>query len=278
MKWTAIATATLACFSLTSAIAATPLKSALDGNAPPYAMPKMDGSIEGLTVDMTKAIAKQLGRDISIDAMSFSTLIPALQTGTYDMLSVPFAATQERSEAFLLTEGIWSTSLVFLKKSNAPQITDYSQLKGKSIATNKGNSYDKWARANADKYGWKVESYGSLNDAAQAVQVGRADAALVGTATGLTIQKRNPMLQVSDLTVETGNYYSYPVPKNNPELRKELDTAIECLKVNGTAAKLYKKWLGVEPEKGSLEVTPQPGYGPVGFANYDSTSHEFKCD
>ncbi len=277
IKWTSIFTATLASLSLSTAFAAPPLKSALDAKAPPYAMPTMDGSVEGLTVDMTKAISEQLGRKISIDAMSFSTLIPALQAGTYDMLSVPLTVTQERSQAFLLTEGLWSADLVFLIGKNTPQVSDYAQLKGKVIATNKGNAYDQWARANAKKYGWRVESYGSLNDAAQAVQVHRADAALVDTATGLTIQKRNPALQVTQLTVKTGKYYSYPVPKSNPQLRKQLDIAIECVKHNGTAAKLYKKWLGVEPQPGSLEVTPQPGYGPVGYANYDNSQHALDC-
>ncbi len=71
MKWTTVFTTTLTCISL-SAAAAAPLKSALDGKAPPYAMPTMDGSVEGLTVDMTHAIAEKLGREITIDAMSFS--------------------------------------------------------------------------------------------------------------------------------------------------------------------------------------------------------------
>lgn len=277
MNWNTLIATSLVCATVALPANATTLKSALDSKAPPYAMPKFDGSVEGLTVDMTAAIADVIGQEITVDAMSFSALIPALQAGTYDMLSVPFTATQPRSESFLLTEGIWSADLIFLVSSRADQVSDYDQLKGKVIATNKGNSYDKWARENADKYGWKVESYGSLSDAAQAVQVGRADAALVDVATGLTIQKKNPVLKVTELKVETGNYYSYAVPLSNPELRRTLDTAIECIKANGTAAELYKKWLGVEPAAGSLEVTPQPGYGAVGFSNYENVEHELAC-
>lgn len=269
--------ALLALLAGTPALAEAPLKSALDGNAPPYAMPKLDGSVEGLTVDMTKEIAKRLGRDITIDAMAFSALLPALQAGTYQMLSVPFTATQERSEAFLLTEGIWSADLLFLVPAGVPQVTDYAQLKGKTVVTNKGNAYEKWARDMIPTYGWTVESYASLSDAAQAVQAGRADAALVDVATGATIVKRQPALKMSELRVRTGRYYSYPVPKGSDDLRKQLDMAIECIKSDGTAAKLYTKWLGVAPEAGSLEVTPQPGIGPVGLANYDATPHPLTC-
>lgn len=260
------------------AFAQEPLKSALDGNAPPFAQPKMDGSIEGLTVDMTKEISKRLGREITIDAMAFSALIPALQAGTYDMLSVPMTVTKERSDIFLLTEGIWSADLAFVTKKDAPALTSYDQLKGKVIAANKGNADEKWAREKAGEIGWTIESYASLSDAAQAVQAGRADAAIMNVPTALTFAKRNPALKAADLKEATGRYFAYTIPKSSPELRKQVETVIECIKSDGTAASLYEKWLGVTPEAGSLEVTPQAGFGPVGLGNYDATPHELSCN
>lgn len=259
------------------AFAEGPLKSALDGNAPPFAQPKMDGSIEGLTVDFTAEISKRLGREITIDAMAFSALLPALQAGTYDMLSVPLTVTQERSEAFLLTEGLWGGDLAFVTKAGAEALTSYDQLKGKVIAANKGNADEKWAREKAGEIGWTIESYGSLSDAAQAVQAGRADAAIMNVPTALTLAKKNPALQVAPLTEPTGRYFSYAIPKSSPELRAQLEAVIECIKADGTAGELYNKWLGVTPAAGALEVTPQPGTGPVGFGNYDATPHEPSC-
>jgi polar amino acid transport system substrate-binding protein len=269
--------AALALMLATPTLAQEPLKSALDGNAPPYAMPRMDGTIEGWSVDMTAEIAKRIGRPIDLKAMSFSALVPALQAGTFDMLSVPFGVTQERSQAFLLTEGIWSSPSVFLQTAASTPITNLMELKGKRIATNAGNYDDKWARENIEKYGWTVESYGSLNDAAQAVQANRADVALVGLATGATIRKRNPALGLSELRLDRGTYLTYAIPLKSPELRMTLENAIECIKSDGTAAALYKKWLGEEPPADALETTPQPGYGPVGFANYEPAPHELSC-
>ena len=259
------------------AAAPTPLHSGFDDNAPPYAMPKMDGTDEGMTIDMSNEIAKRLGRPITLAPMGFAALIPALQAGTFDMLSVPLMATTERSQAFLLTEGIWNADLSFLQPSGAAPITDYAQLKGKTIATNKGTAYEQWARAKTPQYGWTVESYGTLSDAAQAVQAGRAAAALLGTTTALFMAKHNPAVKVSDLQVKTGQYYAYAIPKRDPALRAQIDAAIECIKADGTAAKIYQKWVGVMPLAGSIEVTPQPGIGPVGFANYDPTPHQMTC-
>ncbi|MFN3276238.1 MAG: transporter substrate-binding domain-containing protein [Paracoccus sp. (in: a-proteobacteria)] len=261
-----------------SASAETPLKSALDGNAPPFAMPRMDGSVEGLSVDLTAEIATRLGRDISLEAMAFAALIPALQAGTFDFLSVPFSVTEERSQAFLLTEGIWSADRAFLIPADGAQLASFEDLRGKTIATNKGNVDDLWAREQADEYGWTVEAYGSLNDAAQAVQSGRADASVVNVITALSIAGRNPAVRVSDLRDVTGAFFTYAIPLGSEDLRQEIEGAIECIKADGTAAELYEKWLGEAPAEGSLNVTPQPGWGPEGYGNFDPTEHPLDCD
>lgn len=270
-------TAAAVLVSAASASAEGALKSALDGNAPPFAMPRMDGTIEGMTVDMTNEIAKRLDREVTLDAMAFSALIPALQAGTYDFLSVPFAISEERSQSFLLTEGIWASNISFLLPEGAEQVSDFAQLKGKTIASNQGNVDDKWARERIDEYGWKVEAYGSLNDAAQAVQAGRADAAIVNEITALSIAKNNPALKVSDLRHNTGRYFSYAIPLGSEELRGQIERQIECIKADGTAAEIYTRWLGSAPDAASLTVNPQAGIGPEGYANYDATPHEMNC-
>jgi polar amino acid transport system substrate-binding protein len=257
--------------------AETALKSAVDGNAPPFAMPTLAGETEGLTIDMTREIARRLGREISIEAMPFSGLIPALQAGTFDFLSVPMTATEERSQSMLLSEGIWAADYGFLLAKGGAQFSDLSQLQGKTLAVNKGTVYDQWARDHATEYGWTVESYGSINDSAQAVQARRADATLLGQSSALMIARKNPALMAADLVVSSGKYYAYTFPIGSEPLRVEVEKAIECIKADGTAAKLYQEWLGITPAEGALEVTPQPGIGAVGLGNYDPAPHEISC-
>ncbi|MBE3638777.1 transporter substrate-binding domain-containing protein [Mangrovicoccus algicola] len=269
--------AALASTAALPGFAADALRSALDGNAPPFAQPRMDGSVEGMTVDMTNEIAKRIGREISIEAMSFSALIPALQAGTFDMLSVPFTVSQERSDAFLLTEGIWAIDMAYLMRDDAADLATTADLDGKVMATNKGNVDDQWARENAGELGFTVESYGSLSDAAQAVKAGRADAALVNSVTGLSIAQKMGGLKLATMREDRGIYLTYPFPKGSEALRNEVEAAIECIKADGTAAAIYEKWLGTAPAEGSLDVTPQPGFGPEGFGNYDATEHAPSC-
>ncbi len=255
----------------------TTLRSALDGNAPPFASPTLDGGVEGLAVDTVHTIADRLGRKLDLTPTQFSDLIPSLQAGTYDLLSAPMTASKERADQMLFTEGLWNTDYQFILPASGPDVKDLSDLKGKTIAVNKGTVYDSWARSQIDAVGWTVESYASTNDAVQAVLSGRAAAALQGDAQALWIPKQNPAVKSSTYRYVTGLVFAYAVSKDNPDLRKQVEDIIECMKTDGTAATLFKKWMGVDPVQGTATLTVFPGYGIPGLPGYDPTPHTPTC-
>lgn len=251
-------------------------KVALDGTFAPHAMPKLDGGTEGFNVDLANAIGEQLGCEMDITAAQFSGLLPALNAGTYDFIVAPTTATEERAANLLLSEGYLNTDYQFVIKAGAPEITDLSDLSGKTVAVNKGSAYDKWARDLAGEVGWTVESYGTNTDAVQAVLAGRADANVAGNTVSAWAVKQNSELQLSYLH-STGNVFSMPFRKDDAELRRKVEGAIECLKLNGTITELSEKWFGVTPAEGSAAVTVYEGYGIPGMEGHEDTAHEPAC-
>ncbi|WP_052364838.1 transporter substrate-binding domain-containing protein [Halotalea alkalilenta] len=250
---------------------------ALDGTFAPHAMPTMSGGVEGFNVDLINVIGERLGAEIEITAAQFSGLIPGLQAGTYDFLAAPTTITPELSENLLFTEGYLDTDYQFVVKKGAAAITRLEDLEGRTIAVNKGSSYDAWAREHAGEYGWKVESYGSNSDAVQAVTSNRAFANLAGNTVAAYAVKRNPMVELS-LLVPTGRVWAFPFRKGDEELRARIERVVECLKIDGTIAELAQKWFDAEPAPGSAAVTPQPGYGQPGYAGFVEDDHSFSCD
>ena len=220
-----------------------PLKTGVDGTFAPHAMPNLSGGIQGFNVDLANEIAKRLKRKIEIEATQFSGLIPGLQAGTYDFLAAPVTVTKERAENLLFSEGYLNTDFQFVVRKDAPEITKLEGFKGKVIAVNKGAAYDSWARELADKIGWRVESFGTNTDAVQAVISGRAYAAVAGNTAVAWAAKNNPAIKLSYL-YSTGLVWATPVRKDRLDLRRSLDVAIECIKRDGTLAKLHEKWFG----------------------------------
>jgi polar amino acid transport system substrate-binding protein len=252
-------------------------RTAIDGTFAPHAMPNLSGGYEGFNIDLANELGKRLKHKITIDFTQYSGILPALQAGTYDFVIAPTTVTKERAENLLFTEGYLNTDFQFLIKKGAPKIDKLEDLKGKTISVNKGSAYDSWARELEAKIGWKVESYGTQTDAVQAVLVGRADANVAGNTVIAWAAKNNPQVELSYLYA-TGLVWAMPLRKDSAELRKQLENAIECMKLDGTVAKLHEKWFGVKPAAGSAAVTVYPGYGVPGMPGYDATEHTPACN
>ena len=254
-----------------------PLHTGIDGTFAPHAFPSLSGGYEGFNIDLGNDIARRLHRKIIIDAAQFSGLIPALQAGTYDFLIAPTTVTKERADNMLFTEGYLNTDFQFLIKKGSPKVTRLEDLKGKTVSVNKGSVYDSWARELEGKIGWKVESFGTQTDAVQAVLAGRADANVAGNTVIAWAAKNNPQVELSYL-YSTGLVWAAPLRKDSTEMRKTIENAIECIKLDGTMAKLHEKWFGLAPAPGSAAVTVFPGYGVPDMPGYDPTPHTPACN
>jgi polar amino acid transport system substrate-binding protein len=258
-------------------VCAQEYRTAVDGTFAPHAMPSLSGGYEGFNIDLANEIGKRLKHKVTIDATQYSGILPALQAGTYDFVAAPTTVTKERADNLLFTEGYLNTDFQFLIKKGAPKIDKLEDLKGKTISVNKGSAYDSWARELEPKIGWKVESYGTQTDAVQAVLTGRVDANVAGNTVIAWAVKNNPQLELS-YPYSTGLVWAMPLRKDSGELRKQIENAIECMKLDGTIAKMHEKWFGVKPAPGSAAVIVYPGYGVPGMPGYDPTEHTPACN
>ena len=254
-----------------------PLRTGIDATFAPHAFPNLSGGgYQGFNIDLADEMSKRLNRKIVIDFTQYSVLIPAMQAGTYDFLIAPTTVTKERAENMLFTEGYLNTDFQFLIKKGSAKIAKLEDLAGKTVAVNKGSAYDSWARGLEGKIGWKVESFGTQTDAVQAVLAGRADATVAGNTSVAWAAKNNPQLELSYLH-STGLVFAAPLRKDSAELRKTIEVTIECLKIDGTIAKLHEKWFGYGPAPGSAAVTVFPGYGVPDMPGCDPTPHTPSC-
>ena len=215
-----------------------PLKTGVDATFAPHAMPKLAGGIEGFNVDLAMEIAKRLHRGIEIDATQFSGLLPGLQAGSYDFIAAPTTVTKERAENMLFTAGYLWTAFQFGIKKGTPSIKGWEDLKGKAVAVNKGTPYETLSKQKGQEIGFDVQAYDTQPDATQAVLSGRAYATLGGNTVIVYTAQQNPQF-IADLELkETRAHWAAPVPKDNPKLRAQLQDAIDCMKKDGTIARL----------------------------------------
>lgn len=279
MKSSCLAVLFAALFNVAGGVSAqdAPLKTGVDGTFAPHAMPNLKGGVEGYNIDLATELARRLGRKIQIDATQFSGLVPGLQAGSYDFIAAPVTVTKERADSLLFTEGYINTDFQFVMKKETPDIKMLEELKGKTIAVNKGSTYDIWARDLIGKIGWSVDSFGTTTDAVQAIVSGRAHALIAGNTAAAWAVKNNPAIKLS-YRHSTGLVFAIPVRKDNTALRDKLDAAIECMKKDGYLGRLHEKWFGIKAAADSASVVISPGYGVPGMPGYDPKPHDVVCN
>ena len=254
-----------------------PLRTGVDGTFAPHAMPKLGGGTEGFQIDLFTEVAKRMGRDITFDSVSFSTLIPGLLAGRYDFIAAPTTVTKERAEQMIFTAGyLWTAYQFGIRKGSAP-IKDWSDLKGKVVSVNKGTPYETLSKKMGEQHGFTVQAYDTQPDATQAVLSGRAYATLGGNTTIVYAASKNPNF-IADLELkDTRAHWAAPFRKDSVALRNQMQDVINCMKKDGTIAKLSERWFGKAPPADGLERVITPGYGVPGMPGYDPTPHNLKC-
>jgi polar amino acid transport system substrate-binding protein len=277
MLRTILAAAGLAALMTGQALAQAPIKTAVDGTFAPHAFPNLaGGGIQGFNVDLANEIGKRLGRPIEITSTQFSGIIPALNAGTYDFVMAPVTATPERATSMLFTEGYLDTDFRLVTRRGDAPITDLASMRGKVVSVNRGSAYESWAKSMEASVGWRVEAFGTQTDAVQAVIAGRAVANVTAETVAAFAVKNNPQIKL-DYLHKTGLVWAVPTRNGDTATRDMVENAIECIKKDGTMAKIFEKWFGIAPRPDSAAATIFPGSGVPGLPGYDATAREPRC-
>jgi polar amino acid transport system substrate-binding protein len=254
-----------------------PLRCGLDGTYAPHSFPSLQGGVQGFQVDLFAEIAKKMNRQIAIDSASFSGLVPALNAGRYDFLCAPTTVTPERAANLLFTEGYLWTELQFGIRRGTPPIRSEEDLRGKTISVNKGTPYEQWVTRNAERLNLTLLAFDTQPDAVQAVIQGRAYANLAGNTVIKYSASRTPQYVADFVLPGTRLHWAMPFRQDSAAARNQMEGVIECLKQDGTIARLSQKWFGAEPKPDDAERVVFPGFGPPGLPGYDATPNTAAC-
>ena len=273
-SFAALAAAILLCASPALA-QQLPLRTGVDGTFAPHAFPKLGGGIQGFQIDLFTEVAKRMKREITIDSVSFSTLIPGMQSGRYDFVAAPTTVTKERAEQMLFTAGyLWtassSASRRALRRSRAGRTS-----RARRSAVNKGTPYETLSktrrpRRSASRCRPTTPSPTPRRRCCRAAPM-RPSAAIRSIV--YTARRTRSSSPTSSSRTRASIGRRRPA-RTMRQLRNQLQDAIDCMKKDGTIAELSEKWFGDKPEADDLGVVITPGYGVPGMPGYDPTPHE----
>lgn len=198
----------------------------------------------GFDIDLIKAVAEEMGREVEIVNTAWDGIIPGLMNGNYDVLISAMTITDERKEQINFSDPYFEAGQAILVRADNEDIKSEDDLVGKVVAVQIGTTGD---FAVSEMEGVKVKRFNTNPEAVQELRNGGCDAVVGDSVTLMWEATQDGVLKMVSSEPFTSEYYGIGVKKGNDKLLNEVNKALAKIRENGTYDELYMQWFGVEP-------------------------------
>ena len=206
-----------------------------------------NGEAVGLDIDIANAVSKELGLTVEVKNLQFDTILAGIAAGGQADIGISgFTVDPERKQTVDFSDTYYTDDLAIAAKKggsvNKDNAAEELNKEGVVIAVQSGTSGEDYCKENYPNA--TISPYGNSTDAFAAMGAGQA----AYVCTNYAVVQKMISTSYSDaevvLPIATGEEYAIAVSKDNPELLKAVNSAIEKLKSDGTIDDLTNKWLG----------------------------------
>ncbi|MGX1269049.1 ABC transporter substrate-binding protein [Streptomyces phaeoluteigriseus] len=217
------------------------------GGTPPGTSYLDDGkTLAGQDIDFARAVAKVLGIQLRTEQASFEAILPALDSGKYDVGIGNFGVTTERLKTIdFVTYINDGQGFATREDSELTEVTDLKQLCGLNIATGAGTTFEatlednKHVCADAGKKAYKVQTYSEQGAVWSSVQQGRSDV-VMSTINGLryAVAQQDGLKFLNEFhRLDVGFAF-----EKGTALAPAFRAAVDELIADGAYARILEKW------------------------------------
>jgi polar amino acid transport system substrate-binding protein len=218
----------------------------------------LKGTIEGFEIDVLKQIADAIfgnrPNDIQFKAITTAERIPAVQTGSVDIVADAMTITCERKQQVDFSTVYYNAGQKILVPSNSPA-RSVADLGGKKIcATRSSTSIDTLATLHPRPVPYPVEQ---RTDCLVALQEGLVSAISSDDAILLGFKAQDPDTKIVG-PVFAPDPYGMAISKQHPDFVRFVNGVLAQMRDDGRWRAIYARWLG--PYVKSVPIAPSAKY------------------
>ncbi len=218
-----------------------------DANYPPFEFINENGDPDGFNVEITRAIAEEMGIDVEIRLQPWTKTLEDLQQKRIDALQGMYYSV-ERDMLYDLTPYHTQVSQVFVASKGKPLPSSLSELDPEdTLVLQRGDIMHDYVR----KMGYEgpLLLTPSQEEALMALRTNRADYMLGARPAAFYWKDKNGWddLQVGDQIIRVFEY-CYAVAEDNQSMLSLLSDGLTAIKNSGEYRRIYNKWLGVHED------------------------------
>ena len=198
---------------------------------PPYEF-RQGKEVVGIDVEICKAIAKELGKELKVENVEFDSVLPSLIAGKAELAAAGITVNEERKMQVDFSVPYVRTGIVLIyAKDKAVETKEAA--KGKKIGVQNGTTSADYVRKDL---GQEPEMFDSPASAFAALKAGKVDVVIADIDPAKAVVKGQDGYDISDLlTVEE---YAVAIKKGQPELLATVNKVINGLKDSGELDKI----------------------------------------
>jgi polar amino acid transport system substrate-binding protein len=207
------------------------------------------GKIIGFDPDLIQAIGKALGVKVDIQPAEFDSLIAGIQSRRYDVTLAEMADTKARQESVGFVDYLTVGLGLIVKKGNPARGQGINDLCGRTVAVLTGGYPAdvavpalSTACTKAGKPAIQPSTYTALTQTVLAVQSGRADCFYNSQSTVAYILRTTPEQFEQAGSSQTVARAGIAFAKDDPQLGKALQAAVQAIIKSGEYAAIAKRW------------------------------------
>ena len=234
-----------------TAPAAATIRMIPEATFPPYEF-RQGNEVVGIDVEICKAIAKELGKELKVEDVEFDSVLPSLIAGKAELAAAGITVNEDRKKMVDFSVPYVRTGIVYIfAKANPFEKPEAG--KGKRVGVQNGTTSADFVR---EQLGQEPEMFDSPASAFAALKQGKVDVVIADVDPAKNCIKGEPDYDISEfLTVEE---YAVAIKKGQPELLATINKVIEGMKDSGELDKITDEWTAKADAAAAAEEAAKP--------------------
>lgn len=207
----------------------------------PFEFEGDDGEFTGYDIDLLRAVAGDLGLELSVRTTPFDTIIPALIAGDCDLVGSAMTITEERAEQVDFSDPYFDADQSLLVPADS-EVMALADLADGSIGVQAGTTGADYAAENAPE-GAEVKEYPDASALFAAIASGDVDAVLQDFPVNAYRATQDDSLAVTE-SFPTGEQYGFAIDPENPGLLAAVNDGLAKLREDGRFDTIFATYFG----------------------------------
>lgn len=205
----------------------------------------------GWEVDLAHALGIELDVKIQYLQMPFGSLIASLKAGRVDMTMSAMNDTKPREQAIDFLDYFNAGIGMLVQKGNPDKITTPDDLCGKAVSVQSGTTQEAFAESQSQKCtasgkpAVNIVVSSSAPEQEQSLRTGRFAAVLEDTPSAAFLSQtagNGQYFEMVNYPPINGGPYGIGIAKDDPQLGKAIQAAMQQLMTNGVYGKIVADW------------------------------------